>query len=446
MTAFLYSCGNYCELAPSEVNFELPFLFLDSGAVLDTTPSEELSALDYAAMVGNIKLIDHLLAKGIDINWTAVSGGSPFSCAVLASNMTSVRHLMHRGAQPLIKYGRLFLKEDELDVDEDSVIVSKKMLQLLAELGLALPIYNFSKLMTGLTNVMAELDLKFYREVDICDLWHEATLTGTDPGFDRAELLQVLLANGVKLPTLFTNEFRSHRYENDLTMIQYDQPPLFYACFQENYDLFLLFLNLALGQVSDRHPKTGDTFLHVMSCSVGKGEDLVDYLLEQSVNGSIDVNALNLSGNTPLLSAISALRTLPVMKLLQHGADPNAVANNQKPALFLAIERCRVDFVQAHLEAGANANFVISKGVNEGSTPLHCCFTCRKIVSTQFVKVCHDLLFQYGADPRIRNSAGHTCYDLVILKGQGQVDVMKRRYGLDVHALNQSLFVGGKDA
>jgi len=88
-------------------------------------------------------------------------------------------------------------------------------------------------------------------------------------------------------------------------------------------------------------------------------------------------------------------------RLLDCGADVNALDRDNWTPLYLAAWNGRVDFVQMLLEHGA----VINAPADDGNTPLH------RASGRGFVDVVR-LLLEHGADPNISNNDGMTPSDL----------------------------------
>src|SRR5262249_35593560 len=92
-----------------------------------------------------------------------------------------------------------------------------------------------------------------------------------------------------------------------------------------------------------------------------------------------DINASNESGMTALMRAATRGQTRLVRVLLQHGADPNIVRNDEFTALMLAAFFGYQDIVLILVEHGANTNTTARLGTSAQIWAASC--TIKDVVS-----------------------------------------------------------------
>jgi ankyrin repeat protein len=115
------------------------------------------------------------------------------------------------------------------------------------------------------------------------------------------------------------------------------------------------------------------------------------------LDSGADVNAVDSEGWSPLIAASWAGHLKVVRILLERGADVHARDGAGETALMAAATKGRVEIVKALLEKGANAN---AKD-KDGTTPL------MRAAWKGYLDVVK-LLLDKGADVNARNSAGAT--------------------------------------
>ena len=123
-----------------------------------------------------------------------------------------------------------------------------------------------------------------------------------------------------------------------------------------------------------------------------------------------DVNAVDDNGRTPLMLAISEMYNFEVFEvvkaLLQHGANVNAADNaGQTPLMFAVNKKYNFEVVEALLKRGANVNATD----NAGQTPL---MFALSIDDNDHVV---ETLLKHGADISIEDSAGTNAVDHAIM-------------------------------
>lgn len=132
------------------------------------------------------------------------------------------------------------------------------------------------------------------------------------------------------------------------------------------------------------------------------------------------VDAPNAIGFTPLMAAVNSGHGDFVDLLLEHGADPNAVFEDQlqidglgsSPPLYIAARKEDVSMVRKLIKRGANVDL----GARNGWTPL-------KSVAQQGNEELVRILLAAGADPNIPDASGYTA--LMNAAGGGHERIVK---------------------
>ena len=125
--------------------------------------------------------------------------------------------------------------------------------------------------------------------------------------------------------------------------------------------------------------------------------------VDQDIKEGANLNARDLAHNTPLHCA--AGQPLIVRRLLDHGADPNAINADGWTPLHLSVGSpetnrfARMEVMRDLLEAGANPNI----SSFEGDTPLHNAASIPRETATPVSQ-----LLQAGAHPMARDRLGNT--------------------------------------
>jgi ankyrin repeat protein len=145
----------------------------------------------------------------------------------------------------------------------------------------------------------------------------------------------------------------------------------------------------------------GDTALQLV---IGVYGDAAYSLAKQLIASGAEVNTKNLSGETPLMDAVSGDSILIIDLLFFAGADPNIQSNNGNTALMIAARSGAKDMVQALLNAKADLN----KKNNDGLTALYIAWT-----HDNFDVV--EQLLRAGADPNIEDNLGYSFLERVDL-------------------------------
>jgi ankyrin repeat protein len=179
-----------------------------------------------------------------------------------------------------------------------------------------------------------------------------------------------------------------------------------------SHDPPMLALLLERGANVNARNKEGSTKLHEIGnyMESSPGAALANVTLV--VQAGIDLNAKN-KGETALFTAIHNDKRDLVNRLLQEGADPNAVDNKGWTTLHVASHCERTHLVDPLLEAGVNIN----AASNNGTTALHLA------VWRDFDGKTVKRLLEHGADANATTQNGSTPLGAAI--GRGHLEVRR---------------------
>lgn len=162
------------------------------------------------------------------------------------------------------------------------------------------------------------------------------------------------------------------------------------------------------GEVPPQADRFGATALH-HAARGGNTEILADLLK----NPTVDVNARNDAGETPLMIAAREGEAAAVRLLLAHGADVNRQGRSGETPLSEAARLGRIVIVEALLAGGADANLAMKTGM----TPL------LWAVRERHVDVIRALL-KAGADPKAKDNDGRDALTFAAATGHEAITTM----------------------
>ncbi|XP_070620138.1 B-cell lymphoma 3 protein [Erythrolamprus reginae] len=220
--------------------------------------------------------------------------------------------------------------------------------------------------------------------------------------------LHIAVAQG-NLPAVHHLVSLFHQGQRDLDIFNnLRQTPLHLAVIIAQPSLVKLLLSYgASPMVLDRH---GQTALH-LACEHNSLRCLQE-LLEGSPT-TLDLEARNFEGFTPLHLAVASSHHDIVLALLDHGADVDAVdIKSGRSPLLHAVENNNLDMVELLLQHGANVN-AQSYG---GNTALH-------TASGRGLLDMLRLLVRNGADGSLKNYHNDTA--LMVAKNKRVIDILR---------------------
>ncbi|VEN60140.1 unnamed protein product [Callosobruchus maculatus] len=170
-----------------------------------------------------------------------------------------------------------------------------------------------------------------------------------------------------------------------------------------------------------RYDQTGDTIIH---CAARLGfVEMINFLLTQFSPKSVDCK--NKDGKTALHEAAQFSNSCACEKLLEHGADVNALKRADWTPLMLACTKTHIKdsirTVQILLQHGALVNCKNKDG-----------WTCLHLVSREGKIEILKLLVEYGLDVKAKTRNGRTALHIAGLHGHLAIVTFLLDIGLDI--------------
>nr|CAI5817866.1 unnamed protein product [Callosobruchus analis] len=170
-----------------------------------------------------------------------------------------------------------------------------------------------------------------------------------------------------------------------------------------------------------RYDQTGDTIIH---CAARLGfVDIIDFLLIQLSPKSVDCK--NKDDKTALHEAAQFSKSFVCEKLLEHGADVNALKRADWTPLMLACTKTYIKdtirTIQILLQHGALVNCKNKDG-----------WTCLHLVSREGNVEILKLLVEYGLDIKAKTKNGRSAVHIAALHGHLEVIRLLLDMGLDI--------------
>ncbi|KAL9607516.1 MAG: hypothetical protein Q9167_007571 [Letrouitia subvulpina] len=183
----------------------------------------------------------------------------------------------------------------------------------------------------------------------------------------------------------------------------YGRSPPMYAASKGHTDIFNLLIDA--GAKPDSKDKSGQTSLWF--ATKGGHNALVGHILN---NFSININARNTWGTTPLLQALKDGHEAIAVRLLDRGADPNVEDIDGETALIQASRTNPIATVKRLLKRGADTE----RRDQYGWTPLmHASWNRR----SDIVRI----LFTNNANPNACDNLGRTAFFYAVLDGSTEI-------------------------
>ena len=354
------------------------FLIEQEGNSVDKKTHHSRTYLQWAAAVGNLELVNYLIAKGSDVNYKDSHGADVITYAASAGNQNIAVYdaLIKAGANPKVK-------------DENGTNLIMEAIANDTDLKIA--DYFVSK---GVS--LTEKD-KFGR-----------TVADYSTKLGNLTILDKLIAKGIK-PTdqaLFFATQGSRMKENGIEV------------FQELVSKYKL------------NPKAinpnGQTLLHALS---RRGNlDIINFAL---TNGA-DAKIVDKEGNTALMIAASGKNTELINVLLSKVNNINTVNNAGNSALTNAVASGTPQIVSLLIEKGAKTDIIDKKGNNLAFYWLE----SYKPKDESFVQK-QQILVQAKVDFKAPQQKGSTLLHLAVDKGNAELVKKVIELDVDVNAKDE---------
>ena len=291
---------------------------------------KEWTALHHAAQNGFDSIVVLLLENGFEIESETDEGKTPLAVAAVAIRLEVVRILLTRGADPSKKNleGQTLVSELAELPQQHSVDDHIGMVQALLEAGIATNDVDHARrsalhhaVITGNLRLVEEL-LKFDADPRLQDYIHWTPLHYA--AWQDIEFSRLLLGHNADPRICDANGWTP-----------------FHIAAQYGKGDVMEVLSKAVPDVIKRRSNNGSTALHFST-----EEASIKWLLTQG----IDVNAVDGSGKTALMTAARSGSDRVVGLLLSHKADPKLRDNSGKTALHHAAEQGSVPVAQKLLK------------------------------------------------------------------------------------------------
>ena len=392
---------------------------------------QEWTALHHAAQNGFDNIVILLLENGFDIESETDEGKTPLAVAAVAIRLEVVRILLARGADQSKKNleGQTLVSELAELPQQHSVDDYVGMVRVLLEAGIATNDVDHARrsalhhaVRTGNRRLVEEL-LKFDADPRLQDYAHRTPLHYAV--WQDIEFSRLLL-----------------RHNADPQICDAGGYTPFHIAAQYGRVDVMELLSKAAPDVIKRRSNKGSTPLHFATDKAS-----IEWLLTQG----IDVNTVDGSGKTALMTAVQSGSDKVVGLLLSHKADPKLrdnsgktalhhaakegsvpvaqrlleeeisllkyTDNKQRSALHIAIQEKRLDFARVLL-LQQRPHIDIDLQDKDGNTPLLLAVSAGTQMQ-DFVQ----LLIEAGADTELRNKVSQTA--LVVAVGDGNESLWK---------------------
>ena len=325
-------------------------LLLDANTDVNHVSSAGYKPLHIAVRKSNIDLINLLLDYKVDVNSSTVDGETPLHIAVTNCEEAIIQKLLAQNADPSLK-----------DAPGNT------------SLHLAVQVQHGKR--PGLVKTGASFSSPFPAAYHACSV----------------QTVQAMITHGADVNALNKR----------------GQTALWFACCDGQGDFVKLLLDKGADpNIVDKH---GDSCLHAAifgHCSIATLQEIIDR--------SADVNAVNKDGATPLLLACSTGQSEAVKFLLNANADPNTADVDGDVSLHAAIAGyCSSETLQILIDSGADVNAVNKRG--RTAVLLGC-------LDGQMDSV--KVLLDAGADPTIADEEHFSCLHAAI-DGRCSIDILQ---------------------
>ena len=398
--------------------------------IINSSSREKWTALHHAAQNGYDDIVILLLDNGSDIESETDEGKTPLAVAAVAFRLKVVLILLTRGADPSKKNldGQNLVSELAELPQQHSVDDYIGMVRALLQAGIA----------TNDVDHAHRSALHHAVRTGNARLVEELLKVGADPrlqDYISWTPLHYAVLQGIEFSRLLLH------YNADPQICDDDGWTPFHIAAQYGRADVMEVLSKAARDVIKRRSNDGSTPLHFAI-----EEASVEWLLTQDIN----INAMDQSGKTALMTAARLGSDKVVGLLLSHKADPqlrdnsgktalhhaakkgsvpvaqkllekdnsllNYINNKQRSALHVAIQRKRLDFVRMLLLQQPHIDIDLQD--KDGNTPLLLAVSAGREMQG-FVQ----LLTEAGPDTELRNKVGQTA--LLVAVGNGNEELWR---------------------
>ena len=350
------------------------------------------TALIFAIIRGNTKIIKLLLEHGADVNASTKDGDTALMVASINNNNIEIVKL-------LLEYGADVNAIDKngytaLILATDNVELTKLLLEHGADVNVSNK-NDYTALYLSIIRKNTEITkllLEHGADVNAIDKnGHTVLILATDN--ENVELTKLLLEHGADVNTLINIE----------TQLLIDKGLDINASDKVNFTILMF----AIGKEN----------IEMVKLLIENGADvnaLLNIDTKNLIEKGLAVNTSTKDGLTTLMFAIMEKKNIEIIKLLlEHEVDVNVFVNNGETALMLAIYNENIKLTKLLLEYGADINI----SVKSGETALMLAIYNENIKLTK-------LLLEYGADVNASTKDGDTAL-MVASINNNNIEIVK---------------------
>jgi len=378
----------------SDTSYKMVKLLLDNGAGLNAKDKNGEYVIHYAAKYPNINIVKLLVEKGIDVNQTDVDGNTPIYFTIKSSNKTLDK----------LEVIKLFLSinlninivnsfkqtplhiacQNNADLEIIKLLLDKENVNLLDNNKTSVLVYAVRNGNLDLIKLLDSYGADFNISVNGLNLIHEALLQSNV----NIDILKLLINHKV-----------------DINALSKYGTPLSIAIESGRVDIVKLLIDngVDVNKLSGIYP--------IFKAILSKNSDIVNLLLDSKA----DTNVLYYENITPLMLAVKYSNYSICERLINLGADVNAVSKDGFTASHLLVYNDlpsdRLKILSLLISKNANLKAVSSEGI----TPIHsACGTD----SVEVVKILKD----NGCDPKILTKLQINA--ITVAKDRGYKDIL----------------------
>jgi ankyrin repeat protein len=408
---------------------------LDQGGEL-VRPRALHNMLQAALFDGNVNMVETLLNLGADANNPVFTGDRPLHVAVGTCDKALVRVLLAAGADPALPSQdpkgdkltpfHLALIDLDDDVEKDTTIVDLLLAsgrcklmegENLRSTAFSFIVRRFDRWENGLAETIAYRMLDSIAEVNDDRADDGSTLMHVAVRHRNSNLVDTLLASNADINA---------------------RDKKGYAPFLLAYQSELEFVDFLIQRGADAFAVNADGQGVLHLAAITGPAEAIDILLNLNLaeKGCLDIDAVEKSGCTPLISAIAAFQEEAALRLLSHGANITPrTSDSGRIALHYA--------ARASMHAVVEKLMVDSKSVN---TQDHTGWTPLLIACMASAPTTVNALLSQGADPEIANHAGDRPLHIA-LKRPLHMGPKDKRFGDPaLELINHGVDIAARDA
>ena len=318
-------------------NLSIVEMLLQAGALVNLQSDTGTTALLSAADFNHVQIAQKLIAAGANVNiqeWQ--SGYRPLYMACLGNNVQLVECLLKAGAQANISTDVRGVTPLHLAVSKNNIEIVRLLLNADRQQN---PHCNPENMLVNRCTEKGETALIFAthaNSLELVDLLLEAGAMPNLASITRGTALHLAVAHSNKeMVQKLINAKADVNFANDN-----NQYPLRIAVAENNVKIITLLLDA--GANPNCKPNKFQESILMQTISQKKNNEIIFKLIDAGA----DVNAVSSDGNTPLLLATTLGDSQLVQKLLAKGARANVTHSNECTPLITAITTGNLEIIK----------------------------------------------------------------------------------------------------